>query len=264
MAPIKRNHKTLSLKKKSAIIDELKRGVSGKSLALKYGVGTLTISDIKKKSDKIKGFVLQCVAGPGKRQTLKQAEYPKMEKKLSSDTAAVEPFINELDQTIKSIKLQPSQIYNADESALFWKLLLDSTLKNAGKPKYANDLEDDSEDWIPLSVMRQKILSLAEEIDAVSSMLHSIGNVDIDAGETIDWINSDAKLIGHENLIHANNSADSDDDVMEIATPVRIKNEDAVKSLNFSLEWATENDIPLKDIMTLQISRKLLLKNNNI
>ncbi|KAJ8972209.1 hypothetical protein NQ314_000289 [Rhamnusium bicolor] len=54
MAPIKRNHKTLSLKEKSAIIDELKRGISGKSLALKYGVGTSTISDIKIKSDKIK------------------------------------------------------------------------------------------------------------------------------------------------------------------------------------------------------------------
>ncbi|KAJ8954628.1 hypothetical protein NQ314_007066 [Rhamnusium bicolor] len=55
MAPIKRNHKTLSLKEKSAIIDELKRGVSGKSLALKYGVGTSTISDIKKNLIKLKG-----------------------------------------------------------------------------------------------------------------------------------------------------------------------------------------------------------------
>lgn len=73
-----------------------------------------------------------------------------------------------------------------------------------------------------------------------------------DAGEAIDWIDSDAKLIEQENLIHANDSADSDDDVMEIVTPVRIKNEDAVKSLNLALQWATENDIPLKDIMTLQ------------
>ncbi|KAJ8929247.1 hypothetical protein NQ314_018126 [Rhamnusium bicolor] len=81
-------------------------------------------------------------------------------------------------------------------------------------------MENDPEDLIPLSVMRQKIRSLAEEIDAVSSMLHSIGNVDINAGETIDWIDSDAKLIEHENLIHANDSADSDDDVMEITTPV--------------------------------------------
>ncbi|KAJ8928759.1 hypothetical protein NQ314_018617 [Rhamnusium bicolor] len=148
MAPVKRNHKTLSLKEKSAIIDELKCGVSGISLARK--------------------LVLQYVAGPGKRQTLKQAEYPKMESKLHS---------------------------------------------------WFNDLEDGPEDLILLSVMLQKIRSLAEEIDVVSSMFHSIGNVDIDAGETIDWIDSDAKLIERENLIHANNSADSDDDVMEIATP---------------------------------------------
>ncbi|KAJ8935001.1 hypothetical protein NQ314_013073 [Rhamnusium bicolor] len=50
-----------------------------------------------------------------------------------------------------------------------WKTIL--------KPKNDNGLEDDPEDLIPLSVMRQKIRSLAEEIDAVSSMLHSIGNV---------------------------------------------------------------------------------------
>lgn len=55
MAPNKRQHKTLSLKEKSDIIDDLKRGVTGKSLALKYGVGASTISDIRKKSDKIKG-----------------------------------------------------------------------------------------------------------------------------------------------------------------------------------------------------------------
>ncbi|KAJ8934083.1 hypothetical protein NQ314_013602 [Rhamnusium bicolor] len=93
-----------------------------------------------------------------------------------------------------------------------WKTIL--------KPKNENDLEDDPEDLISLSVMRQKIRLLAEEIDAMSSMLYSIGNVDIDAGETIDWIDSDAKLIEHENLIQANDSADSDNDVMEIATPV--------------------------------------------
>ncbi|KAJ8928294.1 hypothetical protein NQ314_019160 [Rhamnusium bicolor] len=156
-----------------------------RSLALKYGVGTSTISDIKKKSDKIKGSLEKC-----------------------------------------------------------WKTIL--------KLKNENDLKHDPEDLIPLSVMRQKIRSLAEEIDGVSSMLHNIRNVDIDVGETIDWIDSDAKLIEHENLIHVNDSADSDDDVMEIATLFRIKNEDAVKSLNLSLQWATENDIPLKDIMTIQ------------
>lgn len=48
--------------------------------------------------------------------------------KLSSDNAAVQPYIDELDRTIKSLGLQPSQIYNADESGLFWKLLPEQTL----------------------------------------------------------------------------------------------------------------------------------------
>lgn len=55
MAPFKRNHKTLTIQEKSVIIDELNRGVSGKSLALRYGVGTSTISDIKKNANKLKG-----------------------------------------------------------------------------------------------------------------------------------------------------------------------------------------------------------------
>jgi hypothetical protein len=48
--------------------------------------------------------------------------------KLSADQSAVEPFINELNQVITNQSLQPSQIYNADESGLFWKLLPDRTL----------------------------------------------------------------------------------------------------------------------------------------
>jgi IS30 family transposase len=54
MAPRKRNHKTLTHKEKSNILDDLKQGISGKSLAVKYGVGTSTISDIKKNSDIMK------------------------------------------------------------------------------------------------------------------------------------------------------------------------------------------------------------------
>lgn len=364
--------------------------------------------------------------------------------KLSSDTTAVEPFIKELDQTIKSLNLQPSQIYNADESALFWKLLPDSTLvsstestapgrktskerltflascnsdgshklkllvigksknprafKNAElpvdykatakawmtspvfkqwfdqcfvpqvrkflraqnlpetalllidnasshcsaqelvsddgkiitkflppnttaiiqpmdqnairmtklfyrkslltgvltneekdvvkclknlnlrhavcllhsawekvpasslekcwkkilKPNNGNDSEDDPEDLIPLSVLQQQLHPIAEEIDLISSMLHSIGNVAIPAGEAIDWIDGDAKLIEQENLVGGNDSADSDEDLMEITAPVRVKHQDAVKSLNITLQWATENNIALKDIMVLQ------------
>ncbi|KAJ8938610.1 hypothetical protein NQ314_011418 [Rhamnusium bicolor] len=74
MAPHKRAHNILSLKEKSTIIGDLKKGITGKALAFKYGVGTSTINDIKKNADKIKGFVVQCVSGPGKRKTLRKAE----------------------------------------------------------------------------------------------------------------------------------------------------------------------------------------------
>jgi hypothetical protein len=48
--------------------------------------------------------------------------------KLSSDVAAVEPFKNVLRNKIKEMQLCPDQIYNADESGLFWKLLPQRTL----------------------------------------------------------------------------------------------------------------------------------------
>lgn len=43
--------------------------------------------------------------------------------KLSSDTKNIEPFKNEFFRNIKKRKLLASQIYNADESALFFKML---------------------------------------------------------------------------------------------------------------------------------------------
>lgn len=57
MAP-KRPHKTLTLSEKQDILQKLNSGVSGKALAEKYGVGTSTISDIKKNKEKIMGYVL--------------------------------------------------------------------------------------------------------------------------------------------------------------------------------------------------------------
>lgn len=48
--------------------------------------------------------------------------------KLSSNEAAVEPFKNALQNRITEMQLCPDQIYNADESGLFWKLLPQRTL----------------------------------------------------------------------------------------------------------------------------------------
>lgn len=43
--------------------------------------------------------------------------------KLSSDEASVQPFIDKFKQTIEEMDLCPDQVYNADESGLFWRLL---------------------------------------------------------------------------------------------------------------------------------------------
>lgn len=210
MAP-KRPHKTLTLAEKHEILQQLSSGVSGKVLADKYGVGTSTISDIKKKSEKIKRYVYMfmcmkfvnvpvicsyignCFSAPGRKQTLRKGEYPRMEtelyswflvqrerhatvtshilrekaiqlyakhygdnkfsasrgwvnkfkkrhgirhlkvsgEKLSSDPNVVRPFLQKLSDKIKELNVMPNQIYNADESALFWKLLPDRTLVHA-------------------------------------------------------------------------------------------------------------------------------------
>lgn len=47
--------------------------------------------------------------------------------KLSSQPELVDPFKETLKNTIKDLDLLPEQIYNADESGLYWKLLPDKT-----------------------------------------------------------------------------------------------------------------------------------------
>ncbi|KAJ8935848.1 hypothetical protein NQ318_009849 [Aromia moschata] len=85
----KRKHNTLSLSKKCEILQKLQKGQSGAELARIYQVGCSTISDIKKDKFKIERktyriFLKNCYHGPGKRKTLKQADFPKMEDALYS------------------------------------------------------------------------------------------------------------------------------------------------------------------------------------
>ncbi|XP_030746168.1 jerky protein homolog-like [Sitophilus oryzae] len=48
--------------------------------------------------------------------------------KLSNDQSAVNPFLTAFAEKIKELNLGPTQIYNADESALYWKMLPEKTL----------------------------------------------------------------------------------------------------------------------------------------
>ncbi|CAG4987678.1 unnamed protein product [Parnassius apollo] len=47
--------------------------------------------------------------------------------KLSSDESAVQPFIQHFKNKVEELGLLPDQIYNADESGLFWRLLPNKT-----------------------------------------------------------------------------------------------------------------------------------------
>ncbi|XP_049306084.1 tigger transposable element-derived protein 2-like [Bactrocera dorsalis] len=51
--------------------------------------------------------------------------------KVSSDVSAVEPFRQKLKSIIKEIDLDHDQIYNADESAAFWKVIPANTLAHS-------------------------------------------------------------------------------------------------------------------------------------
>ncbi|UYV76717.1 hypothetical protein LAZ67_14001865 [Cordylochernes scorpioides] len=66
----------LSFTDKLKIVDLLKNGASGSSLARKYGVGNATISDIKKNSDAITNYAsaLDNEDGSLNRKAMKMAE----------------------------------------------------------------------------------------------------------------------------------------------------------------------------------------------
>lgn len=50
-------------------------------------------------------------------------------KKNSADSSAEEPFKRTLEQKISEMNLQPEQIYNADESSLFWQVLPEKNIR---------------------------------------------------------------------------------------------------------------------------------------
>jgi Tc5 transposase DNA-binding domain len=52
---------------------------------------------------------------------------------LSSDLDAVVPFIEKLRKIIQERNLTPDQVYNADESGLFWRVLPSKTLAHSGE-----------------------------------------------------------------------------------------------------------------------------------
>ncbi|KAI8441470.1 hypothetical protein MSG28_015064 [Choristoneura fumiferana] len=110
-------------------------------------------SNIKKNREKIENFANTADSGRSSRQTIKVREYPLMEdalytkrrvvqkfkprlgirlltvtgEKLSSGTAAVAAFVEKFKKKVNDLSLIPDQVYNADESGLFWRVLPNKT-----------------------------------------------------------------------------------------------------------------------------------------
>lgn len=72
----------LSLKQKASILEKLKSGVSVKVICNEFKINKSTVTRIIQQEIKLKGYMRDMEIGPGQRQTLKQCEYPKMEKAL--------------------------------------------------------------------------------------------------------------------------------------------------------------------------------------
>lgn len=79
MAVVKKIIK-LTIKQKAEILNKLKNGVSVKMICLAYNVNKSTVCRIKKKETAIHKFISDTESGPGKRITLKSAEFPELEK----------------------------------------------------------------------------------------------------------------------------------------------------------------------------------------
>lgn len=192
----KRKRVVLPLEIKIAILDRLKAGATQAKLADEYGIGRLTVGDIKKSEDKIRSFAstMESMAMSKKgRKVMRLADDDRLDKavylwfaqkwsqdmpvsgpvlcekavqlheqlhesesvppfqasrgwlwrfcqrhgirqlslqgeKVSSDTSAVEPFKEELQQLLERESLTLEHLYNCDETGLCYRMLPSKTL----------------------------------------------------------------------------------------------------------------------------------------
>ncbi|XP_053954530.1 jerky protein homolog-like [Anastrepha ludens] len=148
--PNKRKKNTLSLETKVQILEKLDQGIQGKRLALEFDVAPSAITYIKS----MKSSILSAVSNTyhkANKKSLHFAEYPKLECTLTgpilkekakqifkvelkicgeilcSDVASVSPFIHRFRAKVDEMGLMESQIYNVDETGLFYRCLPDKT-----------------------------------------------------------------------------------------------------------------------------------------
>nr|XP_053629141.1 TBC1 domain family member 4-like [Cherax quadricarinatus] len=114
---------------KVELLKKLDSGVSVRNLCELYNIGSSTVYDIKKQKTKLLSFFAN---SDSKKQMLKVGySVSKIDmassfmqwcgEKRSADTEAAAKFVDELAKLVSDEKLSPEQVYNADETALYWK-----------------------------------------------------------------------------------------------------------------------------------------------
>ncbi|XP_043914003.1 jerky protein homolog-like [Protopterus annectens] len=149
----KRNRNVLPIETKIQIITSLEKGETGSSIAKIFNVGKATISDIKSKEDIILKFAsnLDSEHGSKRRKAMKNPKDKKIRRgyvfvasggwlknfksrhgirelevpgeSLSGDTPAAQKFKETFLALLGKEGYSPDDVYNADETGLYWKSL---------------------------------------------------------------------------------------------------------------------------------------------
>ncbi|XP_054707787.1 jerky protein homolog-like [Uloborus diversus] len=163
--------------------------------------------------------------------------------KLSGNVAEVDSFVSKIEDLIRDENLSPDQIYNCDETGLYWKALPEKTLAAANETSAPGRKR--MKDWVT-------VLACSNASGSHKLELAVVGK---------NWLNCDMEdagfqLLNDEDLIaEVRNSPKEDDEDENDSGTNKISNNDAFESFAKGLAWLEQQE--QCDSSELMILRKL-------
>ncbi|KAK9711001.1 hypothetical protein QE152_g25704 [Popillia japonica] len=174
-------------------------------------------------------FIQNTFSEPGKRRTLRKAEYPRMEAELYSW------FVK---QRSKHVVIS-SEILAEKAKHLY--------MKHYGNDKFIAKPElEDSEDCIPLSVLREE--SGQKETEDIATMLNNL----VQSDDHVTELEVNELIDGNIDHLHADDDSLSEEEYEATDSQNLVKHEDALNSLNICLQWTEENITTINEIIALR------------